>query len=340
MSALLGLLGNPLPALAETVLLTRGGGEHGLGWLFRHTDGSCRIATPRHVIERDDGSLVPPDMLDRFGDYHTTAEPVAAPDPERDLAFLTVSGRLADEGCTSSRLSAVSLTAAISRMNAAYLSVATPFDRQQIQIEQRAAARDEGGGIIVAIAPVAGAEPLRKGMSGGAVMFENRPVAMLTNVDTDFGIGVALRFDVIASELAALSDGDREPSAASPSDIRELILVDGTVARTDASVAAFSAGMGELALSPNRERVTLIIDLGELRSVTEVRLEGALTDGQPEALIVEASSGSTGFMPASRCFIGASVAWLCSFSARHVDRLRVTIPTQDPMVTLRSIAVR
>lgn len=92
------------PALAETVMLSRGDNDFGLGWLFLDRSGKCMVATPRHVIESETGAILAPDLLDSFGRQHATSNLVVAED-DLDLAFVEVQGELPRTGCTQSQAS-------------------------------------------------------------------------------------------------------------------------------------------------------------------------------------------------------------------------------------------
>jgi hypothetical protein len=79
-------------------------------------------------------------------------------------------------------------------------------------IERRANSRDSSGGAIIAISPLADTDAFLKGMSGGATVINGRPIAMLTEVDSETGMGIALRFDVIATELEKLGRHSQKSS--------------------------------------------------------------------------------------------------------------------------------
>lgn len=325
-------------ARAETVLLNRGQGAYGLGWLFQQQDGSCRIATPRHVIEAN-GELLPADVLDRYGRSHATFNPVVATNPDLDLAFLEVRGGLSKEGCSPSRLSAVGVRTALDRMDDTTLAIATPFDRQIIHVERRAVSRDMDGGLIVAIGPRPGAPKLMQGMSGGAVMVDNKPVAMLIEVDTSTGTGVALRFDVIAAELQKLAPPARpSPPSDGKAVIENLMVTHGELATRDGGVSTFLAGSSELVLVPQSERVGLVVSLAEPASIDTVTIAARADDVGQGVLIVEVSSGAAGFVPANRCTITFSgTLHACSFSPRFVDRVRITAPAQSSTLSIGSL---
>lgn len=328
-------------ASAETVLLNRGQGMYGLGWLFLQQDGTCRIATPRHVIESEE-RLVPADILDRYGRSHATFDPAPAPTDSIDLAFLEVRGALALEGCSSSRMSAVAIRSALDRMETGTLAIATPFDRQMIHIERRATSRDADGGLIVVIGPRPGEHTLMQGMSGGAVIVDNRPVAMLIEVDTDSGTGIALRFDVIADELERLerTTSPRRDHGSADLEIGELSLTHGEVISRDGGVGMFLAGHSDLVLTPERDRIGLVANLLSPMSVDTVTF-AATADGPTDGeLFVEVADGPAGFVPARACTISLTgELQTCSFSSRKFSSVRITATNTSQSVRVHTLVV-
>jgi len=312
------------PAIAETVLLSRGDNSFGQGWLFLDASGSCRIATPRHVVEREDGSLSSPDLLDSFGRLYPTNSPVIATDETLDLAFLTVRGAIAKEGCSRDRVRQTPLQPIIDNIKQATLEITTPTERQSLTVAFRALSRDAEGGKIIAVSPVDASASFQKGMSGGTVMHNGRPIAMLFEVDPDEGMGVALRYDVIAAELdktrASIpqqADIDQETHI-----YDSLVLMKGKVTQKDSSIGSFLAGSSTLHVAPVDCRVSLILDLNQVSTITSVRLigKGRSTEG---ALIVEADNDGQGFVPGSRCQLAAETT--CAMAPRRASRLRLSL---------------
>src|SRR5690606_17504930 len=113
----------------------------GQGWLFLDPAGQCRVATARHVVENADGELSPPDLIDRYGQMHPTRSPVAAENPDLDLAFLSVGGQLAKNGCSRDRVRATPLQSIIDSLKQAQLDVSTQTERQSITVAIRAVSR-------------------------------------------------------------------------------------------------------------------------------------------------------------------------------------------------------
>jgi hypothetical protein len=326
----IGIVPMTISASAETVLLSRGQGAYGLGWLFLQQDGTCRIATPRHVIEADNGELVPADVLDRYGRPHATFHPVAANSVDLDLAFLEVRGGLAEEGCSTSRLSPIAVKTALERMHSAVLAIATPFDRQTLPIERKATSRDAEGGLVVAIGPRPGSQALMQGMSGGTVLVDNLPVAMLLEVDTSTGTGIALRFDVIAEELSKLSPSSVPQQASRGAVTSELMLIYGEVAQRDGSISAFLAGQSHLVVEPIADRFSVVASLERPTSIDQIMVSAEGLEPRLANLIVEVAPQNGGFVPGALCTMqtdGSSS--VCRFSSRLVERVRITIPTHQ-----------
>lgn len=327
--AVLALASSSLAARAETVLLTRGDNDFGLGWLFLDSKGQCRIATPRHVIDTGE-SLVAPDLIDSFGRQHATANPRAA-QGDLDLAFLEVLGALPQTGCTMSRLSGASLQTIVDRMEAATLAVATLYERQTIPVTKRASSQDELGGAIIAFSATDQGQGFQRGMSGGAIMLSGRPIGMLLEVDTEIGVGIALRFDVIAEAYASLSD---QPSQSTPKSssgqLDAITIMSGQTVGSDAGLGQYLAGRSDLVVSPAKDRIVLLVSLPKRQVLDGLHLEGVFPEGS--AVIIETADQTTGFLYAQRCLLSAQSE--CRFSPRHADQLKLTFPG-NPGDTLR-----
>lgn len=317
----LALLAGSAAAQAETVLLTRGDNDFGLGWLFLDSKGQCRIATPRHVIDTGT-TLVAPDLIDTFGRQHATANPRAAGD-DLDLAFLDVLGELPLKGCTMSRLSGSSLQTIVDRMQTANLAVATLYERQTIPIVKRASSQDELGGSIIALSPADPEMGFQRGMSGGAVMLSGRPIGMLLEVDTEAGVGIALRFDIIAENYQRLATvpAAEMPDTASGA-LEAITILDGQIATADAGLSQYLAGQSDLALAPVTDRVVLMATLPGRQVIDGVMVEGTFPAGS--SVIIETADQTTGYLYAQRCVLTATSE--CQFSPRHADRVKLTFP--------------
>ena len=310
------------PAMAETVLLTRGDDTFGLGWLFLDSTGKCRVATPRHVIETSDGSLTAPDLLDSFNRIHATHSPVSVSDPDIDLAFISVGGLLAREGCSRDRIRATPLQSVIDGMKQADLGIATPAERQTIPVAPRALSRDDAGGSFIAFAAVDPQTGFQKGMSGGTVTYNGRPIAMLFEVDTENGVGIALRYDVIAAQFQKLAASPEKPVALGSTAKGDLVVERGRLVRQDAGLSSYLAGDSPLELAPEPDRIVLTYSMIRGSVVRGVNLKGT---GLPEsgALIVEVENAGGGFLPGARCLLSVDLS--CGMSPRRADRLRLTL---------------
>ncbi|UHS59191.1 hypothetical protein [Agrobacterium vaccinii] len=320
--ALSGL--EPMPASAETVLLSRGDDTFGQGWLFLDASGACRIATPKHVVERADGSLSSPDLLDSVGRLHPTSSPVTAKDEALDLAFLTVRGTIAKDGCSRDRVRKTPLEPIINSIKQATLEITTPTERQSLTVAVRALSRDAEGGKIIALSPSDASASFQKGMSGGTVMFNGRPIAMIFEVDPDEGIGIALRYDVIAAELenAQVSVSQTTDMDKRTHSYDSLVLMKGKVTQKDTSVGSFLAGTSSLHVGPVDGRVSIVVDLNGFLTTTRIRLTGKGSTNEG-SLIVEADNDGQGFVPGTRCQLAAETT--CVMSPRRASRLRLTL---------------
>jgi len=338
-AVLLATIGvSPATALAETIMLARGDDTFGQGWLFLDASGQCRIATPRHVLETTDGLLTAPDLLDSFGRLHPTEAPVAAADDALDLAFLTVRGAIAKAGCSRDRVRLTPLQPIIDSIKQATLEITTPTERQSLAVAFRALSRDAGGGRIIALSTVDPNATFQKGMSGGTVMHNGRPIAMLFEVDTDQAIGVALRYDVIAAELQRLGAGPSQvrPAAAATRAYKNLVLLNGRIAHKDTSIGSFLSGASPLHLAPLKGRISLILDMNGLADITGVRMSGKGLAGMG-ALIVEVDNGG-GFVPGALCELAEDT--VCSMSPRRASSLRLSLKgAQDALYTIETLEI-
>ena len=321
----LGMVFAPV-ASAETVLISRGDDSFGQGWLFLDASGTCRIATPRHVVEREDGSLSSPDLLDSFGRLHPTGRAVTAVDETLDLAFLTVRGAIARQGCSTDRIRSTPLQPVIDSIKQATLEISTLTERQSLLVALRAVSRDAEGGKIIAVSPLDASTTFQKGMSGGTVMHNGRPLAMLFEVDPEQGIGIALRYDIIAAELDKTEPPEPELPDSHRSDGKtpndSLVIQAGRVAEKDTSLGSFLNGEAPLHLAPVGGRVSLLVDLDEATKISRIRLAGMVT-GADAAVIVEADNDGQGFVPGARCALADETT--CIMSPRRVTRLRVSL---------------
>lgn len=314
------------PAAAETILLTRGDGTFGLGWLFLDSSGTCRVATPRHVVEGADGNLSAPDLLDSYNRVHATNAPVAAADPDLDLAFLSVGGVLSRDGCSRDRIRATPLQPLIDGMKEAELGIATPTERQTITVALRAISRDDDGGGFIAFAPVDAAVSFQKGMSGGTVTSNGRPIAMLFEVDTENGIGIALRYDMIAAQLQKLTTAPESQAATEPPSGSDIVIERGRLIDQDAGLSAYLSGRSPLKVAPAPDRIVFTFDMDGRTVVRGMQLK---TEGLPSkgSLIIEVDDSKGGFSPGARCALSADLS--CPMSPRRATRLRVTLTGQE-----------
>jgi hypothetical protein len=309
-------------AAAETILLSRGDDTFGQGWLFLDASGKCMVATPRHVLETSDGKLSTPDLLDSFNRIHVTHSPVAADDPDLDLAFITVGGQLAKDGCSRDRIRSTPLQPIIDGIKQAELGIATPTERQSISVALRALSRDDSGGGVIAFSPVDPQIRFQKGMSGGTVTHNGRPIAMLFEVDTDEGIGIAMRYDLIASELQKLNSTSQSSDGAENAPAKNLVMTRGRITQKDAGLSAFMSGQSSLEVAPSPDRVVFLLDAENGSAVKGVRIQGEGLNGNGN-LIVETERENGGFSPGVRCALTDDL--VCIMTPRRATRLRVTL---------------
>lgn len=313
-------------ASAETILLSRGDDTFGQGWLFLDASGKCMVATPRHVLETSDGKLSTPDLLDSFNRIHVTHSPVAANDPDLDLAFISVGGQLAKDGCSRDRIRSTPLQPIIDGIKQAELGIATPTERQSISVALRALSRDDSGGGVIALSPVDPQISFQKGMSGGTVTHNGRPIAMLFEVDTDEGIGIAMRYDLIASELQKLNSIPQSNEVAEKTSATGLVMTRGRITRKDAGLSAFINGQGALEVAPAPDRVVFLLDAEKGTVVKGVRIHGEGLSGNG-SLIVETEKKNGGFSPGVRCALTDDLA--CAMAPRRATRLRITLTGRE-----------
>lgn len=324
-------------AFAETILLARGDDTYGQGWLFLDASGKCMVATPRHVLETADGKLSTPDLLDSFNEIHPTHSPVAAADPDLDLAFVSVGGQIAKKGCSRDRIRATPLQPIIDGIKQAELAIATPTERQSISVAFRALSRDGSGGGIIALKSVDPEVSFQKGMSGGTVTHNGRPIAMLFEVDTDEGVGIAMRYDLIASELQKFASTLQPDMAAGLASAKTLVMTKGRVTHKDAGLSSFINGQSPLQVAPAPDRVVFLMDVEKGAIVKGVRIQGEGLSEQGK-LIVETEKANGGFSPGARCTLTDDIT--CNMTPRRVTRIRVTLTgAKDTRFTIKQMEI-
>jgi hypothetical protein len=322
-------------AEAEPVLLARGDDSFGQGWLFLDGMGQCRVATPRHVVEGANGKLVPPDLVDRFGQSHPTHTPVAATNADLDLSFLTVGGSLAQTPCTTDRLRVTPLQTILDSLKQAKLDVSTQGERQSIDVAIRAVSRDDSGGGIIAVSSIDPKIQFQKGMSGGTIIHNGRPLAMLFEVDSEAGVGIALRFDLIATEFQKLTALPSGPTAQNLHSVKELTLLKGRVAEQDSGLSSFLSGGSSLKLAPTDRRVILTVGTRSRPVVKGLKLRAVGATGN-SYLIIETEKDHAGFLPGVRCPLSEVVS--CTMAPRRADRLRITLTgTEGDIIEIKDL---
>jgi hypothetical protein len=182
-----------LPAQAETVLARPDKVTEGQAYVFRLTSG-CFAATPVHVIADAAGKLRVPILMGRQAREGQASDPLQ-PDPELDLAFVRVTGALASPCGSVENLGLDNLDSVLPGLKELKLEVArTGAAIQQIPVELvtwnekaaqiRPARRDQSF------------DSLMQSMSGGTIVdARGVPIGMLVKVNTDDGVGEAIRFD-------------------------------------------------------------------------------------------------------------------------------------------------
>lgn len=170
--------------------------------------GACYAITPEHVIDGGffatvvaglpDAPQGDADLLMTFG---------------YDLALLRVSGGV-EAKCNEGYHKVISLDATFSATSTGYLySVRSDGStgRQQVNIV-------DIGMLYVHVSPVAGGEPLMKGMSGSMLQIGDRVAGMLMSVDPANGHGKVLRYDRITETIAPFFGESGSAAAAAVTD--------------------------------------------------------------------------------------------------------------------------
>lgn len=314
------------PASAETVRLNTGGDRFGHGWLFLDQSGRCLVATPAHVVTADK-VLFNPILVDSKGRESALTQ-VAQPDPDIDLAFLTVGGETARDGCSPSRLSSLPLDFVLRGLTEAMLTTTSGGELATIRVLPKAFTIDRDGGLILAFAPADPAETLSQGMSGSAILTGDRPLAMLVEVVPELGIGRALRFDAIG-RLSALYRPAPLPPRPPISDAMVTLLAGSTVDPSHGPDALLHPDQ-EFQAHPSRGRLSFILRFTQPRPISTFRL--AATDERMaarlhRAVLSAAGSGAGGFSPVRSCDPTGHVrpAFDCTIAVRTVTALRIDL---------------
>lgn len=178
------LWAKPLPAFVDA-------GEVGQAILLNRL-GTCYGITPAHVIDGGffasvtgglpDAPQGDADVLMTFG---------------YDLALLRVSGGIESE-CTEGYQRQQNQDALFAEATTGHLLTVRSdgsVSRQQVSIV-------DTGMIHVQVKPMAGGEPLMKGMSGSLLEVRDRPAGLLMSVDPENGHGKVLRYDRVTETIA------------------------------------------------------------------------------------------------------------------------------------------
>ncbi len=322
-------------AHAETVRLQTGPDSFGQGWLFRDRRGRCLVAAPWHVVAPEPlNQPVPVVLIDRQGRTNPTASP-GRTNPELDLAFLTVGGEVAREGCSNSRVSALSLNAALRAANEAFLTTMETGARITIRVERRATALDDSAGAMISFAPVDPAERLAQGMSGGTFQRDTQPLAMLLAVDPDFNLGIGLRYDVIGREVAGYDPAPAPPASNAIAGLIgvEITLLTGQAADPAQGPLRLVEDGGQFSVVPRQRRISLILRIPVPRRLNRISV-AATNPSQREqvtALAIETADTTTGrsvYGPPRTCASQAgALLFDCQMAPRLADTIRLTFAT-------------
>ena len=192
LSCILLALVTATAARADVVRIRSADGSFGQGWLHVAQDGRCQVAMPAHVVPKS-GTGIAMDATGREYEIGTAVHP----DPEVDFALMTVPvprGTI----CSASRLGSSDLQRRIANLQSAALAYIDAGERRTMPVQLVAAAVDASAGSILAFRPAMAGDHFQQGMSGSIILADDGTmIAMLTDVDPDSGIGIALRFDVI-----------------------------------------------------------------------------------------------------------------------------------------------
>jgi hypothetical protein len=189
------LWGKPLPAFMDS-------GEVGQAILLNRL-GTCYAITPAHVIDGGFFATVigglptapqgDADVLMTFG---------------YDLALLRVSGAVEGD-CTEGYRRESSQDDLFAEATTGHLLTVRSdgsISRQQVSIV-------DTGMIHVQVKPMAGGEPLMKGMSGSLLEVRDRPAGLLMSVDPENGHGKVLRYDRVTETIAPFFGDSRSAAA-------------------------------------------------------------------------------------------------------------------------------
>lgn len=253
-----------LPARAEVVRVESPDGAFGQGWMYVARDGTCRVAMPAHVVPAGGRGLAG----DGAGRQYELTAPYR-PDADTDLALMTVPvprGTI----CTPSRLGTSDLERRIANLRDAQMVSLDAAEKRTMAVEIVAATVDAGAGTVLAFRPRNPSDHFRQGMSGSTILApDGTMIAMLTDVDPDSGIGIALRFDVIRrlAERAPATDAADLPGIA-------MVLEKGAAADPGAPPSLLLDGKAWRG-TPADGQLSLIVALAAESTVTGLSLKAA-----------------------------------------------------------------
>lgn len=343
MKALLVLL--PLlaaPASAEVVFL-RHGQTIGNGWLFVDRDGSCRVATPAHVVQAaPDGPPVDGVLLTTRAGRTFEAGAVMVPDANLDLAFLEVAPYGPGNLCTRSRLGSAGLGHRIDALRDGELRIMEEGGELREPVDLVSTSRaDLASTLTVRLRDPA--FELVEGHSGAMILLGDEPAGMVIMVAPEDRLAIALRADAIAAKTAAprtqaFAGADAPASVGAGNEVQTdaaatgevgIIGVQGvTGASPDATHPPSSSATREgWVVTPVAGRIAFdVLTGGNALTHLSFDVEG-LDAGKA---IIEHRAGESGLTYVGPCPVAMGRAE-CSLGHMVQGTLRVTLPAQAPV---------
>lgn len=276
-------------ACGEVVAAVASESSHGQAYTFRLAEG-CFAALPAHVVAADAGDLLAPMLRSRTGREGEGTRP-RRPDANLDLVFVNVQGGLSQPCGSAENLGPDNLDYTLSGETRFTLRVArTRSAVQQIPLRLSRVNRTYAWFAAPAGQQI---DEITRSMSGGLVLVDETPVAMLLSVSNEDGLAQALRFDVI--KRLARETLVQAPAASAPAGAARFRVSSWHGESTDPSrppSAVMSGGVWRA--RPVARRVELVLQPAAPVKIARVLVaRAAQPDEAPELLSIW-SSGRVG----------------------------------------------
>lgn len=341
---LLGCLALPSSAQADIVRLTTGENVFGQGWRFLDNDGTCKVATAKHVVVSADGVLMPTLAVDGKKRETSAGKPVyLSDDPALDIAVLSLPSQNDPLLCGSGRLSDIGIERRAHADKGLTIETTGQSEVVSVPVERRAERMDQHNGEIFAVAPLNPEDKFAKGWSGSVVRDSYGPIGIVFSVDPERNEANAVRIDAVRRLLAGkpISPTKAPPNAAAAetpqaeaSPASATSLIGSTVDPDHGPDQIFGDDDAYWLVRPARKAVSFLVAFNALRPIHSVELrykekEDTLVSG----IEIRTSASPTGddWVPMGFCKASSDNKrqLSCPIIGATVQRVQVILSTSD-----------